>query len=65
MRFIEFLHLVEELEQALHVGKLKQFRNKLEKIDLMILDEMGYLPFAKKERSYFFKLFQSFMNKRV
>ncbi|KGR80636.1 ATP-binding protein, partial [Ureibacillus sinduriensis] len=42
VRFYRVSHLVEELEHALHTGKLKQFRSKLEKVDLMILDEMGY-----------------------
>ena len=55
------MHLIEELEQALLTGKLKQFRSKLEKVDLMILDDL----LAKKAQNYCFKLAQSFMNKRV
>lgn len=49
-------HLVEELEQALMMGKLKQFRSKLEKVDMMILDEMGYLPFGEEGAKLLFQI---------
>ncbi|MDM5331724.1 IS21-like element helper ATPase IstB [Ureibacillus composti] len=56
VRFYRVSHLVEELEQALKTGKLKQFRSKLEKVDLMILDEMGYLPFGKEGAELLFQI---------
>jgi DNA replication protein DnaC len=64
VRFYRVSHLVEELEQALHVGKLKQFRNKLEKIDLMILDEMGYLPFGKEGAELLFQIISEFYEQK-
>ncbi|CAM5209554.1 ATP-binding protein OS=Sporosarcina ureilytica OX=298596 GN=BI350_05585 PE=3 SV=1 [Lysinibacillus sphaericus] len=48
VRFYRVSHLVEELEQALVMGRLKQFRSKLEKVDLMILDEMGLSSFWER-----------------
>ena len=56
VRFYRVSHLVEELEQAFRSGKLKQFRSKLEKVDLMILDEMGYLPFGKEGAELLFQI---------
>lgn len=56
VRFYRVSHLVEELEQALKTGKLKQLRSKLEKVDLMILDEMGYLPFGKEGAELLFQI---------
>lgn len=56
VRFYRVSHLVEELEQAFRLGKLKQFRSKLERVDLMILDEMGYLPFGKEGAELLFQI---------
>ncbi len=41
VRFYRVSHLVEELEDALSSGRLTSFRKKLEKVDVIILDEMG------------------------
>lgn len=64
VRFYRVSHLVEELEQALHTGKMKQFRNKLEKVDLMILDEMGYLPFGKEGAELLFQIISEFYEQK-
>ena len=64
VRFYRVSHLVEELEQALHAGKLKQFRSKLEKVDLMILDEMGYLPFGKEGAELLFQIISEFYEQK-
>lgn len=64
VRFYRVSHLVEELEQALHTGKLKQFRSKLEKVDLMILDEMGYLPFGKEGAELLFQIISEFYEQK-
>lgn len=64
VRFYRVSHLVEELEQALLVGKLKQFRSKLEKVDLMILDEMGYLPFGKEGAELLFQIISEFYEQK-
>ena len=64
VRFYRVSHLVEELEQALHTEKLKQFRSKLEKVDLMILDEMGYLPFGKEGAELLFQIISEFYEQK-
>mgnify|MGYP003505816834 FL=1 len=64
VRFYRVSHLVEELEQALNTGKLKQFRSKLEKVDLMILDEMGYLPFGKEGAELLFQIISEFYEQK-
>ena len=64
VRFYRVSHLVEELEQALNTGKLKQYRSKLEKVDLMILDEMGYLPFGKEGAELLFQIISEFYEQK-
>ncbi|MGD6938964.1 IS21-like element helper ATPase IstB [Bacillus infantis] len=54
--FYRVSHLVEELEKALRLNRLAQFRNRIQKLDLIILDEMGYLPFSKEGAELLFQL---------
>lgn len=56
VRFYRVAHLVEELENALACGKWASFRKKLDKADVIILDEMGYLPFGKEGAELLFQL---------
>ncbi|HWJ78456.1 MAG TPA: IS21-like element helper ATPase IstB [Niallia sp.] len=56
VRFYRVSQLVEDLEQALKQDKLASFRRKFEKIELVILDEMGYLPFSKEGSELLFQL---------
>jgi DNA replication protein DnaC len=56
VRFYRVAHLVEELEAALVNGRLTSFRKKLEKVDLIVLDEMGYLPFGKEGAELLFQI---------
>lgn len=39
--------LVALLQEKFTAGTLSQFRNKLRKVDLLILDEVGYVPFSQ------------------
>ncbi|MCC5804675.1 IS21-like element helper ATPase IstB [Rossellomorea vietnamensis] len=64
VRFYRVAHLVEELEQALKLNKLSSFRKKLEKVDLIILDEMGYLPFSKEGAELLFQLISEFYEQK-
>jgi DNA replication protein DnaC len=54
--FYRVSHLVEELEKALKLNRLSSFRNKIHNLDLVILDEMGYLPFSKEGAELLFQL---------
>ncbi|MDT8863095.1 IS21-like element helper ATPase IstB [Alkalihalobacillus sp. MEB130] len=56
VRFFRVSHLIEQLEHAFKQDKLPSFRKKFEKVDLIILDEMGYLPFSKEGSELLFQL---------
>lgn len=44
------------MELALRLNRLTAFRKRIEKLDLIILDEMGYLPFSKEGAELLFQL---------
>lgn len=50
------LELVEVLELAELRGELKQKLNQLSKYDLLIMDELGYLPMTKQSNHNLFQL---------
>ncbi|WP_271396731.1 IS21-like element helper ATPase IstB [Salinicoccus roseus] len=56
VRFFRVAQLVEHLEHALRQDKLAAFRKRFEKVDLIVLDEMGYLPFGKEGSELLFQL---------
>lgn len=56
VRFYRVSSLIEQLEQALRQDKLASFRKRFEKVSLIILDEMGYLPFSKEGSELLFQL---------
>lgn len=64
VRFYRVAHLVEELENALKMNRLTAFRKKLEKIDLIVLDEMGYLPFSKEGSELLFQIISEFYEQK-
>lgn len=64
VRFYRIAHLVEELELALHNNRLTAFRKRMEKVDLVILDEMGYLPFSKEGAELLFQIISEFYEQK-
>lgn len=64
VRFYRVAHLVEELEHALHSNRLPAFRKKLNKVDLVILDEMGYLPLSKEGSELLFQIISEFYEQK-
>lgn len=64
VRFYRVSHLVEELESAYRNGKLSAFRKKFDDIQLLILDEMGYVPFSKEGAEILFQLITEFYEKK-
>ncbi|MYL21653.1 AAA family ATPase [Halobacillus litoralis] len=56
VRFYRVSDLVDILERMWREGKLQQFRNRFKKVDLIILDEMGYIPFSKEGAELLFQL---------
>ncbi|MCA1772309.1 MAG: IS21-like element helper ATPase IstB [Halomonas sp.] len=57
--FRNALTLVEELELAEMKGELKKRLNQLSKYDVLIIDELGYLPMSRQARYNLFQLINS------
>ncbi|AWB32960.1 IS21-like element helper ATPase IstB [Orrella marina] len=57
--FRNALDLVEELELAEMKGELKRRVSSLAKYDLLIIDELGYLPMTRQARYNLFQLINS------
>ncbi|MCM3281737.1 IS21-like element helper ATPase IstB [Exiguobacterium sp. MER 193] len=56
VRFFRVSELVEQLNKAWRDGKLSSFHSRLESADLIILDEMGYIPLTKESAELLFHL---------
>jgi DNA replication protein DnaC len=54
VRFYRAVTLVEKLEHAFKQGTLVSFRKTFETCDLLIIDELGYLPFSKEAAELLF-----------
>ncbi len=56
VRFLSTIELVNALEQEKVKGKAGQIAESLTKLDLVILDELGYLPFSTSGGALLFHL---------
>lgn len=56
VRFYRVADLVDLLEKSWREGKFQSFRNKFKKVDVIVLDEMGYVPFSKEGAELLFQL---------
>jgi DNA replication protein DnaC len=56
VRFFSTIELVNALEQEKHQGKAGQIATRLAHSDLVILDELGYLPFSASGGALLFHL---------
>lgn len=56
VRFLPTIELVNQLEQEKHTGKQGRMANRLMHADLVILDELGYLPFSQSGGALLFHL---------
>jgi DNA replication protein DnaC len=56
VRFLSTIELVNALEQEKHVGQQGRIANRLIYSDLVILDELGYLPFSQAGGALLFHL---------
>src|SRR5699024_8924412 len=45
-------------------GRFQQLRNKFNKVDMIILDEMGYVPFTKEGAELLFQLISDWYEQR-
>ncbi|KGR89058.1 ATP-binding protein [Ureibacillus massiliensis 4400831 = CIP 108448 = CCUG 49529] len=64
VRFYRVSELVDTLERMWREGKLQQFRNRFKKVDLIVLDEMGYVPFNKEGAELLFQLITDWYEKK-
>ncbi len=56
VRFYRVADLIDLLEKSWVEGRFQQIRNRFNKVDLIILDEMGYVPFSKEGAELLFQL---------
>ncbi len=56
VRFLSTLELVNTLEQEKQAGYVGRMANRLAKCDLIILDELGYVPFSQAGGTLLFHL---------
>ncbi len=56
VRFFSTADLVNALEKEKSLGKHGQIANRLASVDLVILDELGYLPFSQVGGALLFHL---------
>ncbi|MED4129955.1 IS21-like element helper ATPase IstB [Shouchella miscanthi] len=56
VRFFRISELVEQLTKSWRDGKLNAFQSRLDTADLIILDEMGYIPLTKESAELLFQL---------
>lgn len=56
VRFYRVSDLVEQLEEGLKNGTLNRIRRQIESCDLLILDELGYVPFQKEGSELLFHI---------
>ncbi|WP_022792370.1 IS21-like element helper ATPase IstB [Marinococcus halotolerans] len=56
VRFFQVASLVQQLEEHFRAGTLGKFKRGLDKCDVLILDELGYVPFQKEGAELLFHL---------
>lgn len=56
VRFYTVAGLVNQLIEAHHGGKLPKLMKQIEKLDLLVLDELGYIPLHKEGAELLFQV---------
>lgn len=64
VRFYRVADLVALLEKHWRAGRFETFRRKFDKVDMIILDEMGYVPFSKEGAECLFQLISDWYEHR-
>jgi DNA replication protein DnaC len=63
VRFLSTVELVNALEQEKLIGKQGRLANRFSHVDLIILDELGYLPFSQNGGALLFHLISKLYEK--
>jgi DNA replication protein DnaC len=58
-RFFSVIDLVNQLEQEKEQGKSGELASRLNRVEFVVLDELGYLPFSKAGGALLFHLISS------
>src|SRR5699024_3053199 len=64
VKFYRVSDLVTELEMAWKDDRLIRFQNKFKNTELIILDEMGYVPFNTEGAELFFQLISAWYEQK-
>ena len=64
VKFFRTAALVNQLSEAKAKGELQRFMHQIEKIDLLICDEWGYVPFEKEGSQLLFQVISECYEKR-
>lgn len=64
VKFIRTASLVNQLSEAKASGSLKKYMKKIQKCELLILDEWGYVPFEKEGAQLLFQIISECYEKR-
>lgn len=64
VRFFKIAHLVNELIEASERGELRRFTNSLNKYDLLICDEWGYIPISLRGAELLFQVIADFYERK-
>lgn len=62
--FANAIELMDYLSECLEKGTLRHRLNKLAKVDLLIIDDLGYLKMGKEKESIFFQLIRQRYEKK-
>lgn len=64
VKFFRTASLVNQLSEAKAKGELKRFMKQIEKTDLLICDEWGYIPFEKEGSQLLFQVISECYERR-
>ena len=65
VKFFRVADLVGLLEEALQQGNLTRIKKQIEACDLLILDELGYVPFQKQGAELLFHIIADCYEQKV
>ena len=57
MRFVTAANLVTQLEEAQQQHRLERMLTQLDRVDLLVIDELGYLSFSRTGAELLFQVF--------
>ena len=65
VRFITITKLVTELIECWEVRRLQRLQKQLQRLQLLVLDELGYVPFTKTGAELLFEVIKTLDDKTV